>query len=299
MKKFLLVLVFAVSFVIKATTVFGAEVSEETKAPAEKPAKAKAIVETLVPQTEESDKSTETDGNSSEMKIQNNITFGQVTSPIEYIHKNDSSGNTLAPEGERASGKNNNSSSMSAEIKSSPSTVGIALIPMGGGTVYQGRWNNHIRNNYTLGVALELSIIPLLSLEAEVAQGRYYISYSGYGHNFTQYTYGGSAKFYLTRGVLQTYLGGGILGITYQNMTYGMDSMSTYDRTVGAGQAIAGAEIVLSNNIALGVRGSYIVPLFNRPRVMSGGGYAYPSYEEFSAMNTAMYRLMGSVKISL
>jgi len=290
MKKFLLVLVFAVSFVIKAATVFGADVTQENL-PKEKPVKAKSKVKVEKikaeePKTEDIDESTELNDRSSEMKIQNNITFGQVTNPNG---------------GESVPVKNSNStgSSTTGEIKQTHNTVGLALIPMGGGTLYQGRWNGHIRNNYTLAVALELSIIPLLSLEAEVGQGRNYISYSNYGHNFTQYTYGGSAKFYLTRGLVQTYLGGGVLGITYQNMTYGIDSMTSYDRTIGAGQAIAGAEIALSPNVALGARGSYIVPLFNRPQVMSNGGYAYPGYEESSAMDTAMYRLMGTLKISL
>jgi hypothetical protein len=39
--------------------------------------------------------------------------------------------------------------------------------------------------------------------------------------------------------------------------------------------------------------------LFNRAPVMSNGGYSYPSFEEYSAMDTAMYRLMGAIKISL
>lgn len=290
MKKFLLVLVFAVGFVIKASAVFGAETATVTKAPAEKSIKTQEQSTTQLqpkvsqPQLEKTEEATELNDRSSEMKIQNNITFGQVTNP-----------------GERGAVNNGNAVASTAEVKqsSSTNTVGISLIPMGGGTIYQGQWSGHIRNNYTLAVALELSIIPLLSLEAEVGQGRYYISYSDYGHSFTQYTYGGSAKFYLTRGLVQTYLGGGILGISYQNMTYGVNSMTTYDQTVGAGQAIAGAEIALSNNVAIGGRGSYIVPLFNRPQVLSGGGYAYPAYEDSSAMDTAMFRLMGTLRISL
>lgn len=271
MKKFLLVLVFAVSFVLKAATVFGVEKKQPTKQPVE--------VKSEVSSEDGEDRS-------SEMKIQNNITFGQVSNPGTSAELGSAKGTSLSHQS-------------ATELKQSSSTVGISLTPMVGGTVYQGRWNSHIRNNYTLGVAVELSIIPLLSLEAEVGQGRYYISYSNYGHNFTQYTYGGTAKFYLTRGLVQTYLGGGILGITYQNMTYGVDSMTTYDRTIGAGQAVAGAEIALSSQVALGARGSYIVPLFNRPQVMSSGGIAYQGFEESSAMDTAMLRMMGTLKISL
>lgn len=246
MKKVFLVFVFAVSFVLKAATVFGDDTAPPTNP---KPIKQSS--------KQTSDISTEVaSSRSSDMKIQ-------------------------------------------TEAKQSTNTVGISLTPMVGGTIYQGRWNGHIRNNYTLGVAVELSIIPHLSIEAEVGQGRYYISYSNYGHNFTQYTYGGSAKVYLTKGLVQTYLGGGVLGVTYQNMTYGIDSMTTYDRTVGAGQAIAGAEVALSNQVALGARGSYIVPMFNRPQVLSSGGYASRGYEEPAAMDTAMIRLMGTLKISL
>jgi hypothetical protein len=299
MKKFLWVLLFAVSFFIKAVTVFGAEASKTSKTKAKELKPANVKVMTSETDSDES-QSSEGESNASEMKIQNNITFGQVSSPIDYAQRADSPGNQVNTSEPPQSNKNNKVGNNSTEVQSSQTrNVGIALIPMAGGTMYQGRWNNHIRNNYTLGAALELSIIPLLSLEAEVAQGRYYISYLGYGHNFTQYTYGGSAKFYLTRGVVQTYLGGGVLGLTYQNMTYGINSNSTFDRTVGAGQFLAGAEIALSNQVSLGVRGSYIAPLFNRVNAMNNGNYAYPSFEEYSAMDTAMYRLMGSLKISL
>jgi len=294
MKKFLLILVFALSLVIKAATVFAAGPNESGTENSKNVMPTKVQVSTSEVDSDGSSRDDE-DKSASEMRIQNNITFGQVSSPVDHVQRVDSAKGPA-----EIQAKQTPAHYSGAEIKTGQSSpVGISLIPMVGGTVYQGAWNRHIRNNYTLGAALELSIIPLLSLEVEAAQGRYYISYSNYGHNFTQYTYGGSAKFYLTRGVVNTFLGGGILGVTYQNMTYGMNSFSTYDRTIGAGQILAGAEIALSQQVSLGVRGSYIVPLFNRLPVMSNGGYANPSFEEYSAMDTAMYRLMGAIKISL
>jgi hypothetical protein len=224
---------------------------------------------------------------SSNMKIQNNITFGQVNSPIDYNQRTASPGNNEGP-----------SLSSYAQVKTGTS-LPISITPMAGGTAYAGAWNSHIHNSYTLGVAMELSIISSLAIEAEVATGRYYIAYSNYGHNFTQYTYGGTAKVYLTRGVVQTYLGAGVLGLTYENMTYGPNSSSTYDQYIGAGQAIAGAELAVTSNLSIGIRGSYIAPLFNRPQAISNGANAAHGYEEASAMDTAMYRCLGTVKISL
>lgn len=302
MEKFLLVLVFAVGFVIKASNVLGAEAGNKIQ---EKPASvevvkgAKETVAPVVVTNQESDSNLvqpQVDvkelepkaAKSSDMRIQNNITFGQVTSPIDYKPK------TASPGGEASS-----SQSSSAEVKNSNASTPISISPMVGATMYQGAWRNHIENSYTLGVAMEVSLIPALALEAEFAQGRYYISYSNYGHNFTQYTYGGNAKVYLTRGTVQTYVGGGILGITYQNMTYGMNSFTTYDRTVGAGQAIAGVDLPLSEKVAIGIRGSYIVPLFNRVPVESNGYMASQGFEDAAAMDTAMCRLMGALKISL
>lgn len=287
MKKFLLVLVFAVSFVLKASSVFAVDAVNSVK-PKTKTLKPAKVMVTNSEAREQETASTNDEGDSSEMRIQNNITFGQVSGPVDNNNNKAS-----------ASPVTSNSNNTSEAKVGSSGAIGISLIPMAGGTMYQGSWNSHIRNNYTFGVALELSIIPALALEVEAAQGRYYISYSNYGHNFTQYTYGGSAKFYLTKGLVQTYLGAGVLGITYQNMTYGINSLSTYDRSIGAGQALAGAEIALSHQVSIGVRASYIAPLFNRVSVMSNGGYAVPSYEEYSAMDTAMYRLMGAVKITL
>lgn len=229
-----------------------------------------------------------------EMHIENNITFGQapMAAPVASPVTTEATAHAVTPV------DSNSNSELKASVTKPSTTAGLSLIPMVGTTAYQGNWNNHITNSYSLGIALELSLIPLLSLEIEAGHGRYYISYSSYGHHFNQYTYGGTAKFYINRGIVQTYIGGGVLGISYQNMTRGMSSFSTYDYTVGAGQIIGGADIALSNNVSIGIRGGYIVPLFNRPRVISTTTYAYPEFEEAAAMDTAMYRLMGAVKIS-
>jgi hypothetical protein len=286
--------VFAVSFVLKTSMVFGAG-AKQVKDPAKEAPKesakettqetakettqetVKKTAKVKVTNTANGDKNSKEEEVGSGVRIENNITFGQGSSPIDC----------------------NNSADLKANTSHTSTAVGLALIPMAGGTSYAGSWNNHIRNSYTFGVALELSIIPLLSIEAEVGQGRYYINYSNYGHNFTQYTYGGTAKFYLTRGIVQTYAGAGIVGLTYQNMTHGMNSNSTYDTSLGAGQALVGADIALSNQVSIGVRGSYIQPLFNRPANTNNDPYNMQYSEENSAMNSAMYRLMGAVKISL
>jgi hypothetical protein len=83
MKKFLWVLLFAVSFFIKAVTVFGAEASKTSKTKAKELKPANVKVMTSETDSDES-QSSEGESNASEMKIQNNITFGQVSSPIDY-----------------------------------------------------------------------------------------------------------------------------------------------------------------------------------------------------------------------
>lgn len=343
MGKFLLILVFSLGFVIKASTILAAEadktvetktnVTSTTDAPITNPILSKSIIKTIAPTPSEAKiqksevvepkitqvketnfkeadfqeaetietapkvstrkiaPSKSIEEPPSDMHIENNISFGQVTmaAPVASPVTTEATAHAVPVD---------SNTELKASITKSSNIAGLSLIPMVGTTAYQGNWNKHITNSYSLGMALELSLIPLLSLEIEAGHGRYYISYSSYGHHFNQYTYGGTAKFYVTRGIVQTYIGGGVLGISYQNMTRGMSSFSTYDYTVGAGQIIGGADIALSNNVSIGIRGGYIVPVFNRPRVISTTVYAYPEFEEAAAMDTAMYRLMGAVKIS-
>ena len=113
MKKFLPVLVFAVGLMIKAVTVFGAESSSKvvTKTKILKPNK----VSTASNQVAEEESNKEGQGkDSSEMRIQNNITFGQVSGPVD--NNNNKATNT--------------GTSSTAEIKGTQSNgVGLSLIP--------------------------------------------------------------------------------------------------------------------------------------------------------------------------
>ena len=196
------------------------------------------------------------------------------------------------------SSNGSNAGTVSASMREDRSSNPLAIIPMAGGSGYQGNWNNHIGNAYSLGLALELTVSQVLALEGEVGYGRYNISYSYFSHDFNQYNYGGNAKFYLTRGLIQPWIGLGVMGVSYQNMSRGpYSNQGRYDETIGAGQLLAGADIALGSSVALGLRGAYIVPLFNRPNTFNNGAYAYPYYEEAAAINSAYYKLMASLKI--
>jgi hypothetical protein len=172
---------------------------------------------------------------------------------------------------------------------------------MVGGADYFGRWGSHIGNAYVFGLALDVPITSRLSLEVEGSRAEYNITYSNFIHDFNQSTVGGNAKLYLLRDQLvQPFVGAGIMGVYYENMSHGPAyPYSSYNHWLGAGQLLAGADVSLTEDLALGLRTSWIIPMFNRPTTADNGRFSFPYYEEAAAINTSFYRIMGSVKVDL
>lgn len=180
----------------------------------------------------------------------------------------------------------------------------VSIMPMVGGSFYSGRWNDHIGNAYTFGLIVEAPLNPYLSFEAEGEYAQYNISYSYnpaylYNHDFQQYQIGGNLKGYLTRGTFRPYLGGGLAGIYFNNMTHGPYFPAPYSTWVGFGQLMGGADIVVSEDISIGGRAAWLIPMFNRPGTVDNGVYSAPYYEEAGAINTTFYRLMATLKVAL
>lgn len=179
------------------------------------------------------------------------------------------------------------------------STSRAALIPMLGGSRFAGRWGDHISNRYNLGLILEIPVVPALAFEVEGGFGRYNIAYSYYGHDFNQYQLGANIKIYIIRSFIQPYIGGGVAALYFENMTRGPRGLSPYHEWVGNGQLFAGADVNLSERLAIGVRGSWLTPLIHRPITADNGFNSYPYFEEAAAMNTNQFRFMGSLRVSL
>lgn len=259
MQRFLLVFVFAVSLFLKVAVVAGAEV-ESSGSDAEAVA-----VETSQPETILA-------ANQTNISVDN-----EESARVRY---------------------DDPSAVLGTRAHSSSHYQKVALIPMIGGSGFNGRWYDHISNSYTFGLALDVPVSETFSCEIEGAYAKYNIAYSYFAHDFNQYTIAGNGKIYLSRGVLQPYAGLGVAGLYYQNMTRGPSYPVRYNQWVGAGQALVGADVKVSEQLAVGIRGTWVLPLFNRPATIDNGYYAFPYYEEASAMNSTFFRVMGSAKLS-
>lgn len=168
----------------------------------------------------------------------------------------------------------------------------LSLTPVAGVTGYQGAWYNHISNRGTVGLILDIPLISILSLEAEGQYGRFNLSYSNYSHYFSQYTGGANAKLTLGQGLLQPYVGAGMMAVYYEGMT--ADTYSNVsNRVIGAAQAVAGIDLKLFGGIAVGARGEMLHPMTNLPQVMGGLGS-----QDAAAMRANFYRVLGTVRVS-
>jgi len=178
--------------------------------------------------------------------------------------------------------------------------VGVTLTPMIGGSGYVGEWGNHIQNSYQFGLAVDMPL-GIVSVEAEGGHGRYGIAYSHFKHYFNQYNVGANLKAVIVRsGIVHPYVGAGLMGLYYANMNRGPQySYLSYNHWLGSGQVLFGAEVEVASDIAVGIRGSYVVPLINRPHTADNGVYSLPYFEEAAAINTSTYRIMGTVSILL
>lgn len=167
-----------------------------------------------------------------------------------------------------------------------------------GGIAYSGRWGDHVRNRLTLGLILEVPISKSLSVEAEGVYGKYHISYSSFGHYFNQFGLGGNAKFYFIRGKFNPYVAAGVMGLYYDNMIRSRFYPSSYSHWLGSGQLIVGGDVNVTKDIAVGIRGALVKPLFNRPVTIHNRVYSAPGFEESAAINSSFYKFMGAVKVA-
>jgi opacity protein-like surface antigen len=221
--------------------------------------------------------------------IQNNITF-----------------NSPAPMSTANSAPLGDASSVLSAKTSEPTIARASLIPMIGGANYSGRWADHISNSYSLGLALEVNATSNLAFELEGGFNRFntrYLSLGSqpriYSHDFNQYSIGANSKLYLVRSFINPYVGGGVAALYYENMDRGvMAPFSTYNQWVGAASLMAGADVNVSQQIAVGLRGAWLLPVLNRPTVADNGVNAYPGYEDASLMSTSQIRVLGTVRMA-
>lgn len=193
---------------------------------------------------------------------------------------------------------NSDAASVLGTAQSSPSSLSASIIPTIGGTAYTGDWYDHVRNSYTFGLILDVPASDRLSIEVEGTYGQSHATYSNYGHDFNQYSIGGNGKYFLSRNVLQPYIGAGMTALFYENMSFGPTFPNArYSQWMGAAQAIAGLDVEVSRNTAVGVRGQWVVPIVNRPGVIDNGTFAYPRYEDASLMNNTFFRFMGTARL--
>lgn len=261
MKYILVLVLLAISFVLKVSEVAGAE-AESSGKPVDKPTLAMSDV---------SDDSVMV------------VPSGKGTVAAEIQKENSA---TLSYE-DRDSGNWNHQSRAS-------------LTPMIGGTGYATRWNEHIGNSYTFGLALDVPLNGYLSAEIEGSYGRFDISYLSLIHNFNQYTMGGSLKVSpLAHKIFHPYAGAGMLAVDYDNMLGFHDGIyGPYNQWIGSLQGFLGCDASVTQELALGIRGSYVIPVINRPTTLDNGYSSAPGYEEAAAINTSFYRVMGTVRVS-
>lgn len=184
------------------------------------------------------------------------------------------------------------------------------ITPTIGTMWWGGGWGPYITNQYALGLLVDFPLSRSVSLEIEGAYANNrinYISPGGYGHHtFDQFMAGGNGKVYLWRGVINPYVGAGITGIYYSGMRgvqMGYPGIQQYNQLVGSGQLLVGSEVGVSENITLGARGSWLLPLINRPLNQDypggpTGRTASPGFEEAAAINTSFFRLVGTVRVT-
>lgn len=205
---------------------------------------------------------------------------------------------------------NHNESNLSANMQGgSNSPAGHAAItPMVGLANYYGAWGEHVSNTYSLGLGLEVAMNSLISFEVEGGYSKYNVGYSYYRpysnqyhfykHDFNQYNIGANTKLYISRSFIQPWIGVGAMGLYYENMT--RDAANPYYSTnqwVGAIQPLAGVDVEVVKGFAVGMRGSYIIPLINKPQTADNGVVSAPYFEEASLMNTSFYKVMLDAKV--
>lgn len=278
MQRVLLVAVFAFSLFLKVASVAGAEGELKGQLVA-----MKKTTTTTVEETEEGDENKNKQGQDQDQhsKIENNINVNAT------------------PAVQAPPPSNEVSSVLGAKAYSNDNSQRVSIIPLLGATAFNGNWYDHVKNSYTMGLALDLPATNNFSVEAEGYYAKSSVQYGYFSHDFNQYSMGLNGKYYLSRSTFQPYLGAGMSAIDYENMSYGPTAPGrSYSRWIGAAQGIAGMDVTLSQQVAVGIRGAYIVPVINRPSVANDGRYALPHYEEASLINNTHMKLMGTARFA-
>lgn len=279
MQQLKLILILASCLVLKATMVAGAEVESGTENV--QPVQIESAQPKAVPPSQ---------------GIANTGTSDQVQNNTVKVNVQGNNETRLANENRVYN--ENVGSVMAARVEQPYAPSRTAITPMVGVSDYYGNWGSHIDNDYTLGLGLEVALNPFLGIEIEGGYGRYNIAYQSYRHNFNLYQVGGNGKFYFSRSVLQPWIGFGVTGLYYENMSRGPSfPYSSYNQWVGAIQPMAGVDVEIVKGLAIGARGAYVIPTFNKPTTYDNGYTAYPYYEESAAMNTSFYKIMADVKL--
>jgi len=180
----------------------------------------------------------------------------------------------------------------------------LSLTPVVGVTGYQGALYNQIRNRGTVGLILDIPLLSMLSLEAEAQYGKFNLNVNGYPRGFNQYTGGANAKITLGRGLLQPYLGAGMMALYYEGLSANPNIQE--NRVMGAGQLFAGLDVNLLGGISIGARGEVLRPMTHLPpqynmNYENSYGNQNSSNQrgtDSAAMTSNFYRILGTVKVN-
>jgi outer membrane protein W len=199
-----------------------------------------------------------------------------------------------------------------SQIKAASAPGATTLSPLLGGAQFQGPWSVNVRNQYTFGLALDIPVTKYFSFEIEGGYGNYRIAYTPnpnllVAYSFNQFLLGGNAKVHLTssQSLVRPFVGAGLSALYYEGMSRMMPdgSRAAHEHLLGAANLMVGVDVKLSESVSVGARGTYLMPLINRPftanAVGASGLQAAAGYEETGFMNASMFRLLGSVSIAL
>ncbi len=206
---------------------------------------------------------------------------------------------------------------LEAEVEKKSSEHSLAITPMVGATVFSGTdlGTYNIRNQYSLGMGLELPVSPYFAFEIE---GNYANSRYGYTPNaipgvpnfikmetMHQWSVGANSKVYLTRSRLRPWVGAGLAAVGFSMTSLvpgpiaGNPIRAPYNPVLGSANLMAGLDLDLSDSIAIGGRAGWMIPIVNRQFVVNNGITAAPGFEEASFVNRDYYRFLVTTSIKL
>jgi len=166
----------------------------------------------------------------------------------------------------------------------------ITLIPMLGSTLFGGKWNERVNHHLTTGLALDVPLSSLLSLELEAGYGGFNFSYLNLSQKFNQWWGGGSMKMYVIRSRLfRPYFSAGMQALNYEDVVTGNGKSN---RWMGYTQVATGVDVGLFDDVSFGVRGGWYAAAVNRTLIY----YGFPDAE---FMNADFFRVMGTLKVAI